>query len=38
MKDLKIYDEQVFKSLKFLATDPTLDFESLDMRFTIMDE
>ena len=32
------YDEQIYKSLKCLGTDPTLDFDSLDMRFVITSE
>ena len=38
LDDLRGYDEQIFKSLKYLATDPTVDFDDLDMRFSIIDE
>jgi E3 ubiquitin-protein ligase HUWE1 len=38
MEDLRDYDEQIYNSLQYLATDPTVDFEMMDLRFSIMDE
>jgi len=36
--DLRDFDEQIYKSLVYLATDPTVDVELLDMTFTLEGE
>lgn len=36
MDDLRDYDEQIYTSLKYLATEPDVDFEGLDLRFTLI--
>lgn len=36
MSDLKAYDLQIYNSLRYLLTTDSLDFEALDMNFTIL--
>lgn len=38
LEDLRDYDEQIFNSLQYLATTEDLDFEALDMKYSIQDD
>ena len=33
--DLRLYDQQIYNSVKYLAEDPNLDFDSLDFTYTV---
>ena len=35
-KDLKDYDYQIYKSIKFMAEDQTVDYESEDFKFVVI--
>lgn len=36
LDDLKNFDEQIYNSVKFMAEDPSIDYENEDFTFTIM--
>ena len=38
MDDLRDYDEQIYKSLLYLASEPMVDFAQMDLRFSVLDE